>query len=301
LICLKLDLPGLDLRKLDLSQAGFISSWISEKEALPMTSPVETYRIYAVKYAFHDRPASENFLGGDSHDVSMPLDYFVWAVVGGSRTFIVDTGFDPKAARERGRTLTHPVEEGLAAIGISPDSVEDVILTHMHYDHAGNRSLFPRARYHVQDREMAYCTGRCMCHAPLSQPFDRDDVASMIGRIYDGRVQFHDGSSSITSGLSVHLVGGHTNGLQMVRVHTERGWVVLASDASHLYANMEQSRPFPVVYNVGDMLEGYATAYRLADSPAHVIPGHDPEVLKRFPAASKELDGWVARVDLNPR
>ena len=45
---------------------------------------------------------------------------------------------------------------GLKRIGIRPESVDDVILTHMHYDHAGNRALFPKARYHVQDKEMAW-------------------------------------------------------------------------------------------------------------------------------------------------
>jgi glyoxylase-like metal-dependent hydrolase (beta-lactamase superfamily II) len=83
----------------------------------------------------------------------------------------------------------------------------------------------------------------------------------------------------------------------VVKVRTEKGWMVLASDASHLYANMEQNRPFPAVYNVGDMLEGYRRCYSLADHPMLVIPGHDPDVLKRFPAASKELEGWVVRLD----
>jgi len=117
----------------------------------------ENYRIFAVKYAHHARRSTENFIGGDPHDVPMPLDYFVWAVVGESRAFIVDTGFDTSMAQQRGRTITNPVEDGLKRIGIRPESVDDVILTHMHYDHAGNRALFPTARYHVQDKEMAYC------------------------------------------------------------------------------------------------------------------------------------------------
>src|SRR5258706_13794588 len=189
-----------------------------------MSSRIENYRIFAVKYAYHDRRGRENFLGGDPHDVSMPLDYFVWAVVGESRTFIVDTGFDAEMAGKRGRTITNTVEEGLKRIGIRADTVEDVIITHMHYDHAGNRSLFPRARYHVQDREMAYCTGRCMCHGSLSHPFEADDVKSMVGRVFDGRVQFHDGASSLTPGLSVHWVGGQTNGLPVARGPTAAGW-----------------------------------------------------------------------------
>jgi glyoxylase-like metal-dependent hydrolase (beta-lactamase superfamily II) len=86
-------------------------------------------------------------------------------------------------------------------------------------------------------------------------------------------------------------------GLQVVRVATRRGWVVLASDASHFYANMEEIRPFPIVYSVADMVEGYRKLRALADSPAHLIPGHDPLVLERYPAPSKELKGIAVRLD----
>ena len=89
-------------------------------------------------------------------------------------------------------------------------------------------------------------------------------------------------------------------GLQVARVRTRRGWVVLASDASHFYANMEQSRPFPIVYNVADMLEGYGKLRALASSPQHIIPGHDPLVLKRYPPAAAGLEGIVARLDAEP-
>jgi len=266
-----------------------------------MSSPTPNYQIYAVKYAHVGRRSSDNFIGGDSHDVPMPLDYFVWAVVGESHTFIVDTGFDQAMANKRGRTITSTVELGLKQVGIHANAVEDVIITHMHYDHAGNHALFPRARYHIQDREMAYCTGRCMCHHALSHPFEAEDVKSMVDRLFEGRLQFHDGASEIAPGLSVHWVGGHTRGLQIVRVHTQRGWVVLASDASHFYANMQEHRPFPIVYNTGDMLEGYETAHRLASSPNHVIPGHDPAVLARYPSHDRKTEGWIARLDADPR
>lgn len=261
----------------------------------------DTYRIFAIKYGHHERLARENFIGGDSHDGPMPLDYFVWAIVGEKKTYVVDTGFDEAMGRKRSRSIVRPVAEGLRAAGVDRDAVDDVIITHMHYDHAGNNDLFPKARFHLQDREMAFCTGRCMCHPTLRHSFDADDVTVMVRRLYEGRVQFHDGTSEIAPGITVHLVGGHTNGLQIVRVKTARGHVVLASDASHLYANMDQARPFPTVYNVGDMLEGHATARRLAESPDHVIPGHDPEVLTRYPALRPDLEGWVVQVDQAPR
>jgi glyoxylase-like metal-dependent hydrolase (beta-lactamase superfamily II) len=262
-----------------------------------MTRPTETFAVYAIKYAHHERRSSANFIGGDSHDVSMPLDYFVWAVVGRERTFLVDTGFDQPGADKRGRRIITPIQQGLAAIGIEPASVRDIVITHMHYDHAGNRDLFPHARYHVQDQEMAFCTGRCMCHRPLAVHFEPDDVASMVHKVFANRVVFHDGDDEIAPGITVHRVGGHTAGLQVVRVHTAKGWMVLASDASHFYANMEEKRPFPAVYNVGDMLEAYQRLYSLADAPQLVIPGHDPQVLQRFPCASREHEGWIVRLD----
>jgi glyoxylase-like metal-dependent hydrolase (beta-lactamase superfamily II) len=262
----------------------------------------DTYQLYAVKYAHHDRRAHENFLQGDPHDTApMPLDYFVWAIVGESRTFILDTGFDAAIAKKRGREFLTPPGDGLKMIGIDPDSVKDVIISHMHYDHTGNNALFPNATYHIQDREMAFCTGRCMCHPQMRRSFEEEDVTAMIGRVFRGRVQFHDGVDELAPGLTVHHVGGHTAGLQVVRVKTERGWVVLAADASHFYANFEQMRAYPTVYNVGDMLEGFATVRRLGTSLQHVVPGHDPLVFDRYPAAKPGLEGIAVRLDVAPK
>jgi glyoxylase-like metal-dependent hydrolase (beta-lactamase superfamily II) len=259
----------------------------------------ESYEIYAVKYGHHERKASENFLGGDAHDGPMPLDYFVWAVVGKSRSFILDTGFDAAMGKKRQREVSRPIDEGLKAIGVDPGAVRDVVISHMHYDHAGNHAMFPQARYHLQDKEMQYCTGRCMCHAQVRLPFEPDDVTAMVRRVYEGRVQFHDGADELADGVFVHWVGGHTMGLQIMRVRTRRGWVVLASDATHLYANIEQGRSFPILYNLAEMHEGYATIRKLAESPHHIIPGHDPLVLKRYPAAKPGLDG-IVRCDADP-
>jgi glyoxylase-like metal-dependent hydrolase (beta-lactamase superfamily II) len=90
-------------------------------------------------------------------------------------------------------------------------------------------------------------------------------------------------------------------GLQCVRVLTRRGWMVLASDAMHFYANMEQGRPYPGIYNLPDVFEGYETLRRLASSPAHIVPGHDPLVLERYPAPRPELEGIVVRLDVEPQ
>ena len=106
---------------------------------------------------------------------------------------------------------------------------------------------------------MAYATGRCMCHAHQRIPFECDDVVAMVRKVFDGRVAFHDGDEQLAPGLTLHHIGGHSMGLQCVRVKTRRGHVVLAADATHLYAHINEGRVFPITYSVAETLEGYAT------------------------------------------
>jgi glyoxylase-like metal-dependent hydrolase (beta-lactamase superfamily II) len=258
------------------------------------------YEVYAIKYAHHARRASENFIGGvthDAHDGPMPLDYFVWLIRGEGREIVVDTGFSAPMAAKRQRDHIRCPTEGLALLDVDAKKIRYVVITHLHYDHVGNFDLFPAATFHLQDLEMNYATGRHMGKPVFSGAYEVEDVVGMVRRAYAGRVRFHDGDAEIAPGISLHLIGGHTMGLQVVRVATRRGWVVLASDASHFYANMEEVRPFPIVYSVADMVEGYDRLRALAESPGHIIPGHDPLVLERYPAHSKALQGIVARLD----
>jgi glyoxylase-like metal-dependent hydrolase (beta-lactamase superfamily II) len=261
----------------------------------------DVHEVYAVRYAHHDRQSRENFIGGDPHDILQPLAYFVWAIIGPHGRFVVDTGFDASMAGKRGRTMLKPIDEGLRAIGIEADRVEDIIVTHLHYDHTGNHDMFPRARYHLQDGEIAYATGRYMCHGHVRIPFEVDDVVAMVRKVFAGRVVFHDGTEQLAPGITVHKIGGHSKGLQCVRVKTRRGPVVLASDASHLYAHIHEGRVFPITYCVGDVLEGYRTIKTLAESTSHIIPGHDPQVAELYPAARPGLQKWVVRLDADPR
>jgi glyoxylase-like metal-dependent hydrolase (beta-lactamase superfamily II) len=259
-----------------------------------------TYEIYAIRYGHLDRNSPENFIGGDPHNVPMALDYFNWVIKGeDGRVILLDTGFNREMGKKRGRTILRPVDEGLAVLGIKPDTVEDVIISHMHYDHAGNNGMFPQATYHLQDDEIAYCTGRCMCHHILAHAYEPEDVKAMVDRVFDGKVHFHDHVSQVAQGITVHRVGGHTRGLQVTRVNTKRGAVVLGSDASHFYANFQQIRPFPVVDSVSDMIAGYETMNRLASSRRHIVPGHDPLVLEYYPRAHPDVAD-IVRLDLDP-
>ena len=264
-----------------------------------MTLP--TYEVFAIKYAQRDARRTNHFLGGDPHDAPMPMDYFVWLIRNDQRTYVLDVGFSAEVAAQRKRVHLRRPAEGLAKLGVDSRTVSDVIVSHMHYDHIGTFADFAQAKFHVQDDEIAFVTGRHMCHAQLRHSFEVEDVVGVVRLIYDDRVEFHDGDDEIAPGITLHRVGGHTMGLQFVRVHTRRGWVVLASDASHYYEHFEKGRVFPTTFNIGQVLEGYRKLLRFAESPQHVVPGHDPLVMQRYPAASGDLEGIAVRLDVMPR
>ncbi|WP_408598467.1 N-acyl homoserine lactonase family protein [Pseudomonas sp. PLMAX] len=253
------------------------------------------YEVYALRYAHLERQRRDNFMDGhDLHDGPMPMDYFVWLIRDAERVFLVDTGFNQAAADARGRKLLKCPIKALEAFDLQPSDVTDTIITHMHYDHAGNCNLLPNSRFHLQESEMQYATGRYMIYKPLRHPFNIEDVVNIVRGVYQEKVVFHNGDVRLAPGIELVHVGGHTQGLQAVRVHTARGWIVLASDASHYYDNIELESPFPVVLNVGDMLDGYRRILSLAESPDHVVPGHDPQVLDRYPILNPENPDIVA-------
>jgi len=257
---------------------------------------LEPFEVFAIRYARVDRKSSENFLGGDVHESGMPMDYFVWMARSESKTWVIDTGFNQAAADKRKREFLRCPTQGLKLLGVDASEVEDVIITHLHYDHVGNFDLFPKARFHLQDSEMAYATGRYMANPFFSHAFEEDEVVAMVRNVYKGRVSFYDGDVEVAPNISLHHVGGHTKGLQVVRLWTQKGWLVLASDASHYAANMNERRPFPIVVDVAQMIDGWDKMKKLVDDPANIIPGHDPEVMNLFDAPSSELEGIAVRL-----
>jgi glyoxylase-like metal-dependent hydrolase (beta-lactamase superfamily II) len=258
------------------------------------------YEVYAIRYATRAAKRSENFVGGDPHDGPMPLDYYVWVAVGPERTFLVDTGFTAEVAATRKREFLRCPIEALGLVGVRADTIADVILTHLHYDHVGNFALLPAATFHLQEAELHYAVGRYMRYDRLKHSYEVDDVVGIVRANYAGRVVFHNGDAELSPGITIHAAPGHSAGLQFVRVHTRRGWVVLASDVTHFYENMERHRPYVTVFHVGGMLEGFDKLRASAPSPEHIVPGHDPLVMQRYRPPRPDLEGIVVRLDEPP-
>lgn len=257
------------------------------------------WQVHALKYADRDaRRRGDSFLFDDNHDAPHPMDYFIWLLRSGDRVILVDTGYDQPEAAARNRPIRMDPRAVLAPFGVVPEAVDTVIVTHLHYDHAGGLHLFPNATLHLQVAEMAYATGPCMCHDVLRMPFTAGHVCEAVKRLYSGRLQFHDGDGQVADGVTVHRIGGHSRGLQAVRVMTQSGALVLASDAAHYYENLTARKPFPIVVDLQDMLDGFGKLEALASDPGLIIPGHDPLVRQMFPQDGAD---WAFRLDLGPR
>ncbi len=262
-----------------------------------------TWQVHAIKYADRNaRTRADSFIMADNHDAPHAMDYFMWLLRAEDRVILVDTGYDDVEAADRGRPIRLDPRAALRPFGIVPEQVDTVIVTHLHYDHAGGLHLFPNAHLHMQAAEMAFATGPCMCHDTLRAPFTAGHICEAVRRLHAGKLTFHDGDGVVADGVTVHRIGGHSRGLQAVRVRCDAGNLVLASDAAHYYENFQKRKPFPIVVDLADMLAGFDTIQRLASRPELVIPGHDPLVRQYFPASplpTGETD-HIFRLDQGP-
>ena len=268
-----------------------------------MANP-DPYSVIAIRFAaspfrmrFHN---CLNCAQGDPHDTPMPMDFYIWVIRNAHRTIVVDVGSKQWKCLQRGHEFIRCPVEGLEAVGVDPAKVDDLVITHLHWDHAGNIDRFPNARVHLQNDEMRYVVGPHMADHGVNHFYLVDDVKTVVGTLFEGRLSLHHGQTEIAPGVSLHRVGGHAAGMQIVRVYTQRGWVVLASDASHFYANIDDNNPFPIFANYPEVFSGWELCRALADSPDHIVPGHDPLVLRKYPPLSASLDGDAVRLDVDP-
>jgi glyoxylase-like metal-dependent hydrolase (beta-lactamase superfamily II) len=272
----------------------------AEPHAAQRRSPTGHYEVVAVRYATLTAPKSHLFYRYETYgepDAAVEMAYYFWVLRAGGETILVDTGFDPVVGARRGRTcLCRPVD-ALRRLGIEPESVSAIVVTHLHYDHIGNLDAFPQAALVVPRRELEFWTGPIAARSQFGSHVEAREVALLEEAQRAGRVRLTEGVEEIFDGITAHSVGGHSPGQQVTVVSTPAGDVVLASDAVHFYEELELDRPFAVIADLERMYAAYDMLRELAaSSGAVVIPGHDPEVLTRFPALDRQTDGIAVRL-----
>lgn len=257
------------------------------------------FAVFAIRFAHRDASLrGEHFYRGDPcGDHPLPIDYFVWVAVSEQEVVLVDAGFTAgTAARRGGRDYLQSPMDTLRALGVDPAAVAHLVVTHLHYDHVGHISDFPAARVLLQRAEYEFWTSPMAQRGEYPHLTEPADLAYLTGQLHAGRLQLVEGECTVVPGVTLHQVGGHTPGLQVVRVRTASGHVVLASDATHFYENIEADRPYSIVDHLPSMYAAFDTVRALADGDELVVPGHDPLVLERFPCAGEGLEGLAVRV-----
>ena len=257
-----------------------------------------TYEVYAVRFGTQaSYPTRFLVVGADSARRSQ-LAFTVWLVRGGGRTVLVDAGFHRDKFLQRWKPAEYmSPSAALATLGVKPEDVTDLVVSHVHWDHLDGADLFPRARVWLQREEYEHYTNDS--GAVLDRAIDADDATMLAAIKRAGRLHLVNGDSAeIIPGIRVYTGGKHTFASQYVGVNARlaggrAGTVVLASDNAYLYENLERRRPIAQTLDSVSNLRAQERMLRLAAAPRFVVPGHDVDVFTRFP---KPGNG-VARIE----
>jgi glyoxylase-like metal-dependent hydrolase (beta-lactamase superfamily II) len=235
--------------------------------------------------------------GADSSRRSQ-LAFTVWLIRGGGRTILMDAGFyRPKFVdRWKPVAFTKP-SEAITRLGIKPEDVSDIIISHIHWDHLDGADLFPNARVWLQRDEYEHYTNDS--GAVLDRAIDTDDAKMLAGLNGAGHVRLIRGDSiEIMPGITVFTGGKHTYASEYATVRARLaggriGTIVLASDNVYLYENLEQHRPITQSLDTLSNLRAQERMLHLASEPRLIVPGHDADVFVRFP----QPGNGVARIE----
>lgn len=241
---------------LGLLAAGGLQEVRSQDSSAPVVPSSDgPLTLYAVKYGESPYPASR-LLKGDTSGKSLAIAWMFYAVKAGREIVLVDTGFsDTNEASRSGVTLL-PYQPALAAVGITPETVTKIVLTHTHSDHAANVALYPKATVIVNRREAG---------------------SSFLRTVGRERLVTFDESYPVIPGLTVRRVGGHTAGSSYVEVAVGKKTYLLAGDEAYLPENLAKLIPVGSVVDVEANLKFLTMA---KDSGAEVLTLHDPAVVK---------------------
>ncbi len=257
------------------------------------------WEVYAVRYAtlpaFRMSSLVAGLTAGADRARTLDIAMMVWVLRGpDGRVVLVDSGFyrDKFLQQWKPAGYAKPSDAVQAALGIAPDQVTDVIITHIHWDHADGADLFPRARVWIQREEYAHHID------DAGNVRDRaidPDVAAMLFAIRgEDRMTLAAGDNQeIMPGVRVYTGGKHTFASQFVGVSTRNGVVVVASDNAYLYENLERKLAIAQTLDAPSNLAAQARMLILASSLNRIVPGHDPTVFERF----AQVKPGVVRID----
>ena len=251
---------------------------------LPFAAPRHAvWQVYAIRYAtVPDFPLHWLVAGADStRKADIAMTFWLLRDPTG-HCVLVDAGFYREAFLRSWKPVgfVRPTE-ALERIGVRPDSVSDLVLTHVHWDHLDGADLFPNARVWIQRDEYEHYVAEG--GVPADEGIDSVHAALLAGLRRDGRLVFIEGDGrEILPGITAYPGGKHTFASQYLAVRTAKRTVVIASDNIYLYENLDRRLPIAQTLDAKSNLAAQRRMMRLASARRLVVPGHDPAVFERF-------------------
>jgi glyoxylase-like metal-dependent hydrolase (beta-lactamase superfamily II) len=264
--------------------AALACAWLAAEGPALAAPPPPVWRIHAIRYATIPSFPVRALVSGADSTRTLDIAMMFWLLEGpGDRRVLVDAGF----YRPKFVTSWKPADfvkpsEALERLGVAPKSIQDIIVSHVHWDHLDGADLFPNARVWIQGEEYDYYVGAG--GVPAHPAIDSLDAAMLAGLMKAGRVQRVAGDAQeILPGITAYTGGKHTFASQYVSVHIAKGTAVIASDNLYLYENLERHRPIAQTLDSTSNLAAQERMTRIASDPRLIVPGHDPAVFQRFP------------------
>ncbi len=259
-------------------------------------APPVSYEVYAIRYGTLPDFSLASLMAGADRSQRLDIPLMIWLLKGSDgHVVLVDSGFyrDTLVQQWKVRDFVRP-SDAVTRAGVKPEEVTDIVLTHMHWDHAGGTTLFPKARVWVQKAEYAYYTGDAWQGKTTHGGIEAEDVMTVVRLNTEGRLGLVDGDGQRPlPGIVCYTGGRHTYASQYLVVTSKSGRTVIASDNVYLYLNLEKHA---AVAGALDVASNLATQDRMrtqASAPRLIVPGHDPAVFTRFP----EVAPGVVRID----
>jgi glyoxylase-like metal-dependent hydrolase (beta-lactamase superfamily II) len=256
--------------------------------ALPasaQTQPHPTYEVYALSYGVYPNFPVSGLLSGADKSRRVDLQMMIWLLKGSNgKNILVDTGcYHENVVKGKGiQNLIKP-SDAIAKLGVAATDITDVIISHMHWDHADGMDLFPNAKIWIQKDEYGYYTGAAWRTGGKHGGIEPDDVLTLVKLNMAGHVNLVDGDNvEIIDGIKAYTGGRHTYASQYVGVRTSAGTVVIASDNMYLYENLEKHAPIAQTFDFESNLKAQDRMTQIASRPDLIVPGHDPAVFVKF-------------------
>src|SRR5215471_9374227 len=253
------------------------------------------YEVYAVRYATIPDFAVSGLVAGADQARKLDIAMLVWLIRGSGRNILFDSGFYREQFFKQWKVADFvKPSDAVRRAGVAPEDITDVIITHMHWDHADGMDLFPNAKVWLQKDELEYYSGSAWQSRRTHGGIDPDDVLAAVKLNIQGKVGLVNGDAQeILPGITCYTGGKHTYASQFVAVNTAAGTLVLASDNMYLWENLDKHAPIAQTLDAASNLRAQDRMKELAGDAKRIIPGHDPAVMMRY---KKVADG-VVRID----